>query len=300
MHGVIICSATLAFLVTGDCFGEAPSAKPGTPPQAAAAGSDSMAMESPSSDATRFGASDKREATLAGERLPNMVPALPVETAEPPAPRLIAPGSPASRPVAAGPAPVVLPILPEQVPEPPAPRLIVPRPPAPQPVAVEPVPIVVPAPVPVRTEERSVTAAATAADETPERAPAASTVDEERQQRIGNLLEKAEVAYREKRLTTPKGDAAADYYRQVMALEPDNEAAHQGMEKISARYVRWGLTAVSRGRLARARLFRERAESVRRGSTARLGDAIRRAEARAGRRPSRSSRPFNNQATEPA
>lgn len=54
---------------------------------------------------------------------------------------------------------------------------------------------------------------------------------------INQLLDLAEQRLRSDRLTTPARDSAAHYYRRVLLLDPDNDPAHQGIERIGGRYV---------------------------------------------------------------
>ncbi len=97
-------------------------------------------------------------------------------------------------------------------------------------------------------------------------------------QHLDWLLEKAQAAMQARRLTTPKNDSAAEYYNQVLQLDPQNDAAAAGKKEITDTYVRWGHAALKRGQLQRARTFRDRAESVIPGSAFDLGNAIYKAE----------------------
>ncbi len=54
---------------------------------------------------------------------------------------------------------------------------------------------------------------------------------------VNQLLDLAQQRLRDDRLTTPAGDSAAHYYRRVLRLDPDNDPAHRGIERIGHRYV---------------------------------------------------------------
>lgn len=67
-------------------------------------------------------------------------------------------------------------------------------------------------------------------------APFSSVAEQSDSQRIGEYLGKAEVALKALRLTTPEGDNAYYYYRQVLDIDPGNGAATEGMEALGDRY----------------------------------------------------------------
>lgn len=54
---------------------------------------------------------------------------------------------------------------------------------------------------------------------------------------IAQLLYQAEDAYARERLTTPSYDNAFDFYRRVLTMEPNNQAAVIGIERITRRYL---------------------------------------------------------------
>ncbi len=56
------------------------------------------------------------------------------------------------------------------------------------------------------------------------------------QRKINRLLDKADTAFRYKRLTVPEGDSAFAYYNQVLDIAPGNEAALNGLRQISDKY----------------------------------------------------------------
>lgn len=79
---------------------------------------------------------------------------------------------------------------------------------------------------------------------------------------VNPLLEQARRAFEAHRLTTPEADSAYSLYREVLRLDPGNDHARRGMEKIVERYVRFALEAVERRQFARARSMLARARLV--------------------------------------
>ncbi len=76
------------------------------------------------------------------------------------------------------------------------------------------------------------------------------------------LLRQARVAYDAHRLTTPAENSAYELYREVLRLDPDNDAARRGLEKIVERYIQFALDAVDRRQFSRARTMLKRARFV--------------------------------------
>ncbi|MDE0064091.1 MAG: hypothetical protein OXP09_16800 [Gammaproteobacteria bacterium] len=76
------------------------------------------------------------------------------------------------------------------------------------------------------------------------------------------LLEQARLAFEAHRLTTPEQNSAYSLYRDVLRLDPENDHARRGIEKIVERYVRFALEAVERRQFARARSMLARARLV--------------------------------------
>jgi|GEM_PF-2285991 len=89
-----------------------------------------------------------------------------------------------------------------------------------------------------------------------------------REERIAALLEDAQTALAELRLTLPKGESAYDYYRQVLDLEPGNARAEAGIDGLVERYVALARGAADRGQLDAARRYLDRADRIRSGSGA--------------------------------
>lgn len=85
------------------------------------------------------------------------------------------------------------------------------------------------------------------------------TIDEDA---IKAHLAAAEKAMKAVRFTTPQRDNAFKYYQRVLAIDPDNEEALSGLQKIVDRYVQFIAKARVEGRLDDAKLYLQRAESV--------------------------------------
>jgi len=75
-------------------------------------------------------------------------------------------------------------------------------------------------------------------------------------------LERARIAFEELRLTTPPESSAFANYQEALRLDPGNEDARRGLEKIVERYVQFALGAIQRHQFARARTMLQRAQSV--------------------------------------
>ncbi len=99
-----------------------------------------------------------------------------------------------------------------------------------------------PAPLPLPVEE-------------PPTAPAKDT-------QIKPLLERADQYRRNDQLTTPASANAFATYQEVLAIDPDNQAAFRGLERIVERYVQLALRAAEQARYAHGRLMLDRARSV--------------------------------------
>jgi general secretion pathway protein A len=75
---------------------------------------------------------------------------------------------------------------------------------------------------------------------------------------IDRLLARGNQALAENRLTVPKGSSASDYYRAVLARNPDNARAKQGLHQIVLAYGALARRSLSHGDLDDARRFAER------------------------------------------
>ena len=223
----------------------------------------------------------------------------PVVTAAPATPAAVAPEPvPQAVPKVEAPAPAVaqatsevpvpqpeMPTKPEMPPQPVADTTDVPPPTAP---SAEPVTASVPT-----VEAAAVEApAAAVAPVQPVPAPAKpvatpSAAEQKLAKHIQWLSGKAEAARKAKKLTTPKGESAVDYYRQILQIDSENAAAKDGMNKVADTYVGWGRNAISRGQLGKAKSYRSKANGVVPGSGAELDGGIARLETAARSRPAR-------------
>lgn len=84
---------------------------------------------------------------------------------------------------------------------------------------------------------------------------------EQRQEMIDRLLDQAEEAVADNRLTLPLHDNAYDRYAAVRILEPDNARAKAGLDSILLSYAELTRAALRKGRLNDARQLLDRAES---------------------------------------
>lgn len=71
--------------------------------------------------------------------------------------------------------------------------------------------------------------------------------------KIVGMLQNAKLALGENRLMSPAGDNAYDRYRNVLRLEPGNQAAKSGLREVATRCVKLGNEAVDQGDAATAR-----------------------------------------------
>lgn len=79
---------------------------------------------------------------------------------------------------------------------------------------------------------------------------------------IDRLLAEAEAQMTALALTTPPGANAADSYRAVLALEPQNQTAQDGLRAVARRYRSLAETATARGDRAKAESYRDKAEAL--------------------------------------
>jgi tetratricopeptide (TPR) repeat protein len=81
-------------------------------------------------------------------------------------------------------------------------------------------------------------------------------------QRIAEALARGEEALADLRLTTPASNSAMFYFQQVLSLDPENEAARDGIRRIVQRYVALSDSAAASGSRAQAVMYLERASSI--------------------------------------
>ncbi len=83
-----------------------------------------------------------------------------------------------------------------------------------------------------------------------------------RQDLVYDLLEEARVAFASNRLTTPNEDNAYFRYLQVLAIDPDNAAAEDGINAIVEQYLSWAIDNAREGRFSKAANYVGKASSV--------------------------------------
>ena len=83
---------------------------------------------------------------------------------------------------------------------------------------------------------------------------------ERRQSTVAAMLAAAEINLNAYNLTTPKDDNAYSNYQAVLDLDPGNQEAQFGMDRILDRYIRLIDSALRRGQLQNARVYLHRAE----------------------------------------
>jgi hypothetical protein len=77
--------------------------------------------------------------------------------------------------------------------------------------------------------------------------------------KIIGLLNNAKFALAENRLMSPANDNAYDRYRRVLALDPRNQKAKDGLREVAARYLGLAGKAAGEDDLSQARSFLEQA-----------------------------------------
>lgn len=87
--------------------------------------------------------------------------------------------------------------------------------------------------------------------------------EEERARRyVADILYQGMRALRTDRLMTPPEDSAFHYFSRVLALDPDNQIAKDGMRDIAGRYLQLADLAGRQGQFSNAENFMRRAEQV--------------------------------------
>lgn len=71
--------------------------------------------------------------------------------------------------------------------------------------------------------------------------------------KLGYLLDEVEAALVAERLLLPEGDSAADWFRAVLAMAPDNQQALSGLQQIMVHYAQSIRESLAKGETARAR-----------------------------------------------
>jgi hypothetical protein len=112
-------------------------------------------------------------------------------------------------------------------------------------------------------DERTVEFIAIAQAEAPAVAEAQTQIEQVRRAVIEDLLRFGRQALNEDRLLIPEDNNAHDYYQRVLALDPDNEGAINGIDSIVERYLLFAQRALQRHDEQKARLYIERGLRVR-------------------------------------
>lgn len=84
----------------------------------------------------------------------------------------------------------------------------------------------------------------------------------ERLQRVESLLNRAVALYAQGKLTQPANGNAAALYNQVLELDPDNDAARQGMESVVQRVVANAESAMVAGNIEKAQAYLAQAKKL--------------------------------------
>lgn len=79
---------------------------------------------------------------------------------------------------------------------------------------------------------------------------------------VQDLLDQAERAFNAKRLTTPVDDNAYLRYVQVLSIQPNNQEAHLGLQRIVDTYLAWSIKAIESGQYRRATSMLNKARSI--------------------------------------
>ncbi|MEQ8485691.1 MAG: TonB family protein [Pseudomonadales bacterium] len=83
-----------------------------------------------------------------------------------------------------------------------------------------------------------------------------------RLQRVEALLNQAVALYAAGRLTEPAGENAAETYRQVLAIDPGNDAARQGLDSVVQRAVANAESALFAGNVDQAKAHLQRVKAI--------------------------------------
>jgi hypothetical protein len=104
-----------------------------------------------------------------------------------------------------------------------------------------------------------------------------------RKKRIDKLLKEAEVFFDSGDLTTPEGSNAKQRFRAVLALDPMNQKARAGLQRIVAQYANWAESRIRAKDYAKAEQYLKRAEQVKEGNerVLALRDELRKAQQQA-------------------
>jgi tetratricopeptide (TPR) repeat protein len=85
---------------------------------------------------------------------------------------------------------------------------------------------------------------------------------QDKQLQIARLLDEARQDFKALRLTTPPKDNALEKYQQILALDPDNQEAREGIRALADKYVELAFREVRLRRINRAVRYLEKALSL--------------------------------------
>lgn len=88
------------------------------------------------------------------------------------------------------------------------------------------------------------------------------SLDRQKSERIKTLLAAADADRQATRLTTPPGNNAFEHYHEVLRLDPNNESAAKGLERIAERYLQIAEIAIANRQLDNAKADLNKAESI--------------------------------------
>ncbi|MFV1968696.1 MAG: SUMF1/EgtB/PvdO family nonheme iron enzyme [Pirellulaceae bacterium] len=88
----------------------------------------------------------------------------------------------------------------------------------------------------------------------------------EKRRNVARLLDDGEKALEALRLSSPAGDNAFEYYRAVLALDPENLEARRGIGRIVSRYAELSDAEASKGHFEKARRYLDSAEIIQPGA----------------------------------
>ena len=86
--------------------------------------------------------------------------------------------------------------------------------------------------------------------------------EEKNKQQINTLLNRAEQALEDLRLTTPEGNSAFDYYQQVRRLDPENPTVTAGIKIIINQYIAFATTSWQNGNRNQKDAYLDRATGI--------------------------------------
>jgi serine/threonine-protein kinase PpkA len=114
-------------------------------------------------------------------------------------------------------------------------------------------------PEPTETTGASTTTTAAGTPAVPDGSPREPANDENiRNAQIAVLFQAAQAAYEADRLSSPKGDNAYEKYKEVLALDPGNRQAREGIERVADRYLTLARNAIQRQEFRTAQSYLNR------------------------------------------